>query len=170
VAVYSLSKDEWFEKIKKMKEDSERKIAEDRHAEEQLKEKYEEERKKIIEMLDSELKKVAEIFKSPDLQEYEQPEADISGWGGHLSVPIAHDNTHMELGVTFSPTLTDTGYGLNVEQEGYDTVQEKPYRTRTFIPPPIIVESIRGELEKFLESREYIVERMEEKRRRYLRK
>lgn len=164
-----MSEDEWSKKIKKMKEDTERKILEGRHAEEELKGKYEEEKRKIIEMLDSELKKVAEIFKKPNLQEYEQTKAETSSWGGHLDVPIVHDGHHVELGMTFNFTLTDNGYGLHVEQEGFDTVQERQYRTSTFIPPPITVDALRNQLENFLESRNYTIERMEEKRRRYLR-
>jgi len=134
-----------------------------------LKGKYEEEKKKIIEMLDSELKKVAEIFKNPALEEYEQPNAESSSRGGHLDVPIVYDGHNVELGINFSFTLTDNGYGLQVEQGGYDTVQERTYRTLTLIPPPITVDAIRNQLEKFLESRKDIIERIEEKRRRFLR-
>jgi hypothetical protein len=164
-----MSEDEWSKKIRKMKEDSERKIVEQQLAEEQLKGKYEEEKKKIMEMLDSELKKVAEIFKNPALEEYEQPNAESSSWGGHLDVPIVYDGHNVELGINFSFTLTDNGYGLQVEQGGYDTVQERTYRTLTLIPPPITVDAIRNQLEKFLESRKDIIERIEEKRRRFLR-
>jgi len=80
--------EEWVKALKKIKEDTERQVSDISLAEKQLREKYEEGRKRLIDLILSEFRKVGEIFKDPTKAEADQPKVEGGDWGACLSVPI----------------------------------------------------------------------------------
>lgn len=161
-----MTEDEWVAKLRKMKEEAEKEIRETRYAEQHLREKYKDEPAKTIELLRAKLKKVEEVFKDSTQQELDQPKMENGTWGACLSVPIIRIGTHVGLKICFFLHLTDKGYGLRVSREMYDGMYDKPYETSGYIRPPITAGAIQEEVTDFLEARNDIVKRMEEKKKR----
>lgn len=149
--------EEWVERIRKIKEEAQREVSQISSAEEKLRERYQHQKKEIIDMIHSELKPVVETFKEPALPKYEQPKIERhDDWGISLSVPIVDETTHMSSGIDFSLKLTEKGYGVSVTRE----------RMSRFIYPPIEVKTIQEEIVKYLEERrESIISREKERQR-----
>lgn len=115
-----MSSDEWINKIKKIKMETEKQIKDIRSGEEEFREKYKDQKKKIIEMIYSQLKPLEETFKS------EKPKIERSHWGVSLSLPIVHENTHYTSGIHFYLKLTDKGYGVDVKRDGTSFFHPSP--------------------------------------------
>jgi hypothetical protein len=164
-----LTEDNWVERLKKIKEETEREIQGKRLVEQQLREKYKDEKTKIFELLRSELNKVVEIFKDPSLQEFDQPKAEIGNWGARLSVPIVHSGTHVGLEIKFFPQLTDKGYALTVAKGMFDGIHDKSYDVNAYIPPPVTANAIQTQVMDFLEARSNTIKSMEESTLRFQR-
>jgi hypothetical protein len=124
---YNLAEEDWVQKMKRMKEETEREIQDKRIAEEQLRDKYKDEKERIIGMLRSELGKVVEVFKDASQSELDQPKAETSGWGATLRVPIVYPSTHIGLGISFYLILTDKGYALKVTKGMFDGMHDQSY-------------------------------------------
>jgi hypothetical protein len=158
-----LSEDEWTQKIRKMKEDTEREIRDKRIEEEELREKYKDEKTEIMELLRLELAKVVEVFKDPSKNEWEQPKVEVSEYAASLNVPIVEMGTRVNTGISFYPQLTDNGYTLKVLRGNFDGMYEQSYETISAIYPPVTTEAIQKEVTAFLESRSHTIKRMEQR-------
>jgi hypothetical protein len=152
-----------------MKEGTEREIQDKRLAEQQLRDKYKDEKGKIIEMLRSELDKVVEVFKDGSQRELDQPKAEIEDLVATLKVPIVHSSTHVGLGISFCPRLTDNGYALNVTRGIFDEMSGQIREVTRTIFPPVTTEAIQKEVTDFLETRSNTIKMMEERTQKFKR-
>ena len=166
---YDLTEENWGEKLKRMKEQTEREIQDKRLAEQELRDKYKDEKGRIIEMLRSELGNVVEVFKDVSQNQFDQPKAEVRDWGATLEVPIVHSSTHVGLEISFYLTLTDKGYALKVTKGMFDGIHDQSYEVPNVISPPVIAEAIQKEVTDFLEARSNTIKRMEERTQRFVR-
>jgi hypothetical protein len=156
----------WEDKIRKIKEETDKDIEENRLAEQRLREKYKDEKPKIIEMLKSELGVVVKVFKKPSGKYYDQPSLEAADWGASLKVPIVGSGATVNIGITFSFQFSDNGYGLKVVKGTYDALTQKSDEITVDIPPPVTVEAVQKQVTEFLEARRDTIKRMEEEAQR----
>jgi hypothetical protein len=156
----------WEDKIRKIKEETDKEIEENRLAEQRLREKYKDDKPKIIEMLRSELGVVVKVFKKPSRKYYDQPSLEVADWGASLKVPIVGAGATVNIGITFSFQFSDDGYGLKVVKGTYDAVTQKPGEINADIPPPVTVAAVQKQVTEFLEVRRDTIKRMEEEAQR----
>ena len=156
----------WEDKIRKIKEETDQEIKENRLAEQRLREKYKDEKTKIIEMLRSELGVVVKVFKRPSGKYYEQPSLEVADWGASLKVPIVGAGPTVNIGITFSFQFGDDGYGLKVVKGTYDAVSQKSDEINGEIPPPVTAAAVQKQVTVFLETRKACIKRMEEEAQR----
>ena len=120
-------------------------------------EKHKAEKQKIKEMLNSELKKVVEVYTDKSVGEYDRPSLRIEENSVYLSVPIVRSHSHISYGLYFSLKLTEKGYGLSVHGAGRDG----------FIEPPVTTDAIQKEVEEFLKARNFEIENMVRAEKKY---
>jgi len=163
-----LSSEDWLSKIKqeKQKEDSiNANVEADKKAWEAHREKHKDEAKRIIELLNSELRKVVEVYTDPSMQDYTNPSMQLyakpfmqdyakpkvegSDLYVRLSISIARTNCYQGCLISFFLKLTEKGYGLNVLGG-----------SSNFIPPPVTAEAIQKEVMYALQRRSEEVARM----------
>jgi len=161
-----LTENNWEDKIRKIKEETDKEIKENRLAERRLREKYKDEKPKIIEMLRSELGVVVKVFKKPSRKYYDQPSLEVADWGASLKVPIVGAGATVNIGITFSLQFSDNGYCLKVIKVTYDAVTQKHCEINADIPPSVTVEAIQKQVTEFLEVRRDTIKRMEEEYQR----
>lgn len=146
--------EDWVTKIKKIKEETEEEITKIRSEEETIREKYEPQKKEIIDKIHAVLKPIVEIYTKPESSEYDQPKIEIiRDIGISLSIPIVRIGEHQGSGIHFYLNLTNEGYGVEISWNG---------RTN-FIPPPVEIEAIRKEISDYLENRKRTIISKEKK-------
>ncbi len=150
----------WEEKIKSIKEETDKEIEEKRLAEWRLREKYKDEKTIILEMLRSELGVVVRVFKQTSKKYYEQPSLEVADWGASLRVPIVGIGSTMNTGIVFSFQFSDNGYCLKIIKNTYDAITQKPCEINSDIPSPITVEDIQKQVIEFLEGRRDTVKKI----------
>jgi hypothetical protein len=158
-----LTENNWEDKIRKIKEETDKEIEEKRLAERRLREKYKDEKPMIIEMLRSELGVVSKVFKQPSGKYYDQPSLEVVDWGASLRAPIVGAGATVNIEITFSFQFSDNGYCLKVIKRTYDAETQKSGEINPDIPPPVTVEAIQKQVTEFLEVRRDTIKRMEEK-------
>jgi hypothetical protein len=153
-------------KIRKIKEETDQEIEENRVAEQRLREKYKDEKPEVIEMLRSELGVVVKVFKHSSGKYYDQPSLEVADWGASLKVPIVGAGATVNIGITFSFQFSDDGYGLKVVKGTYDAMTQKSDEINAEILPPVTVAAVQKQVIEFLETRKACVKRMEEEAQR----
>ena len=154
-----MSNDEWLSKIKqeKQKENNiEVDVEADKKAWEAHRENHKDEAKRIIEWLNSELRKVAEVYTDPSMQDINKPKVGGSDQYVQLSIPIVRTGLYQGYSISFSLKLAEKGYGLNVFGGSCG-----------FIPPPVTLEAIQKEVLYFLQRRSEMVAQMAEQEKRF---
>jgi len=159
--------DEWVEEIKRMKEETEKRIQKARTEEEVLREKYKEDIKKILDLIKTQCAPVVDTFKDPSKWEWQQPEFGMSetAKAAWIRVPLAFPTS---LTLSFRLVLTDKGYSAEVRKQFYDDVKNTTDSSTGHIQPPVKEDSIRSEIRNFLKDRNNALEKLEEKRRKGL--
>jgi len=155
--------DEWVEEIKRMKEETEKKIQKARSEEEALREKYKEDIKKILDLIKAQCAPVVDTFKDPSKWEWQQPEFGVSetAKAAWIRVPLAFPTS---LTLSFRLVLTDKGYSVEVRKQFYDEVKNRTGSSTGHIHPSVKEDSIRSEIRNFLKDRNDALERLEQKR------
>jgi hypothetical protein len=156
-----LSSEDWLSKIKQEKQkenDIGADVERDKRAWEAHREKHKDEAKKIIELLNSELKKVAEVYTEPSMRDFDKPKVEGSDQFVQLSAPIVRTGSYQGYSISFMLKLTEKGYGLSVSGG-----------SGNFIPPPVTLEAIQKEVLSFLQRRREEVTRMAEQEKRFRR-
>lgn len=158
-----MTENNWEDKIRKIKEETDKEIEEKRLAERRLREKYKDEKPMITEMLRSELGIVLKVFKQPSGKYYDQPILEVADWGASLRVPIVGAGATVNIGITFSFQFSDNGYGLKVIKRTYDAETQKSGEINADIPPPVTVEAIQKQVTEFLEYAEILLREWKKK-------
>jgi hypothetical protein len=161
-----LTEKNWEDKIRKIREETDQEIEENRVAEQRLREKYKDEKPEVIEMLRSELGVVVKVFKHSSGKYYDQPSLEVADWGANLKVPIVGVGATVNIGITFSFQFGDDGYGLKVVKGTSDAVSQKSDEINAEIPPPVTVAAVQKQVIEFLETRKACIKRMEEETQR----
>lgn len=136
--------EDWVTEIRKIKQETEEEIAKIRSEEDVIREKYEPQKKKIIDKIRAELKPIVEVYTKPELPEMNKPRIEIHrDIRISLKMPIVSIGEWLGSDIDFYLKLTDDGYGVQVSCNG---------RTN-FIKPPVKIETIRKEIKEYLEYR-----------------
>jgi hypothetical protein len=154
-----LSSEDWLSKIKqeKQKEDDiKAEVEADKKAWEEHREKHKDEAKRIIELLNSELRKVAEVYTDSSMRDMDKPKVEGNDQYVQLSIPIVRTGLYQGYSISFSLKLTEKGYGLNIFGG-----------SSSFIPPPVTLEEIQKEAIYFLQRRSEEVARMAGQEKRF---
>jgi hypothetical protein len=154
-----LSNEDWLSKIKQQKQkenDIDAEVEADKKAWEAHREKHKDEAKRIIELLNSELRKVAEVYTDSTIQDYDKPKVEGNDQYVRLSIPIVRTGLFQSYGISFSLKLSEQGYGLNVFGGNSN-----------FIPPPVTLEAIQKEIMYVLQRRSEEVARMAGQEKRF---
>jgi hypothetical protein len=154
-----LSSDDWLSKIKQEKQKENNINADveaDKKAWEAHREKHKDEAKRIMESLNSELRKVAEVYTDSSKQDFDKPKVEGNDRYVQLSLPIVRTGLYQGYSISFMLNLTEKGYGLNVSGG-----------SSNFIPPPVTLEAIQKEVMYFLQRRSEEVARMAEQEKRF---
>lgn len=161
---------DWKAELEKMKKEPEGEIAKKREAEEKLRKKYAGDKKKLIDLIHSQLIPVVETFKDEDMDETDQPKIRKYQMGIALYLPIVSHGTHLEFSITFGFNLTDNGYAVITRKTGYDHVQDRPFTSEGRVEAPVTVEGIQNEISAFIRDRNFVIEMLDEKARRMKRR
>ena len=161
-----MSSGDWLSKIEQMRQ-REKEIEANAKAKEkaweELKEKYRGEATKIIELLNSELEKVVDVYTDPSLQDYDKPKVEGDNRYVKLNIPIVRGGSHYSFGISFWLKLTEKGYGLDIVKTTYFARDDKPYEYKSSIPPPITVSVIQKEVMEVLQARNEAITVLAEK-------
>lgn len=167
-----MSEDEWTQNIKKIKEREKEidAIGEAKRKEwEELKEKHKDEATKIIDLLNSELKKVLTVYEDSSLKKYDKPKVEGDNRYVKLDIPIVRGGSYYSFGISFWLKLTEKGYGLDVVKSTFLTRDSTPHEDKTYIPPLVTAIAIRKEVTEVLQARTESIRIMTEQEDRYRR-
>ena len=162
--------EEWKKKLKELKEKTETEILEIHRKEEELREKYKNDRNRLIELIYEQLKEVEEIYTEEDMNEYIRTKVIKHSLGANLTLPIKSASTTISLGINFNLHLSDKGYAVEVREDLFDSVKEIRFYTSKTIRPPVKINDIQDAISGFLSSRKQILISYEKKQQRLGRK
>ncbi|MFH0749279.1 MAG: hypothetical protein V1915_05135 [Candidatus Bathyarchaeota archaeon] len=147
-----------------MRDDREKKVESETVAEEELREKYKGDTKKIIDMIKAQCEPVVVTFKDPSKSEIDQPKLSEDLSSVRLTFPFIVDGSiYARLNLYFNLVLTRKGYDIGVKSEVYNDTDSKTYSTSTQIQAKET--AIRDRIRDFLEGMEHTRKRREEKKR-----
>jgi hypothetical protein len=156
--------DKWKEELQKMKTDREKKVENEVRIGEELKEKYKEDIKKIIDMIKAQCEPVVETFRNLSEQEANQPKLNEGVSWVTMSFPlIVYSSGYATLNLGFSLVLTEKGYNIGVRLEFYNDADSRTYSTSRQIQAT--EDAVREQIREFLESIERARKRIEETNR-----
>jgi hypothetical protein len=139
--------EDWLTKIKEMKkkeDDMNADLEATKKAWTENKEKHKDERNKIIELINSESKKIAEIYTDESAKRYSKPKVTGNDRYVSLSMTIERQSLSRDYEITFSLESTEKGYRVDVH---------KGNGASKSIFPPVTVEAIQKELVDFISDR-----------------
>ena len=161
--------EDWEKELKGFKEQAEKDTTEMCTKERELHDKYGPDKKKILDLIQSQLEPVVKTFRDESGDKIDQPGIERYESGIRLKLPLVHESTHYGLALSFNLSLTESGWMVNVKQDLFDSKNEKAYSTLESIPSPVDLEAVRGMIRGFIESRSQLINRLEEKSERYRR-
>lgn len=156
---------DWKKELENLKKTTHQQIEKKNEAEKKLREKFEGEKEKLLELIESQLTPVLETFMDENIPELDQPSIKKHQQAITLNLPIVSGGTHIGLEITFGFRFTDEGYAVRVRRSAYDHVQERTFEHQNFIQPPITAEKIQNQIRAFLNDRNYAIEMLAKKSR-----
>ena len=155
--------EDWKKELESMKKETEEKIAKAREEEEKLREKYKGDKEKIIDLINSELVPIVEVFKKEDMAEMDQPKIQRHQLGISLYLPITGEGTHIGLNMSFGFSFTEKGYAVTTRRGIYDHTKDRVFTIEGHIPAPVTTEGVQNAIREFIRDRNFAIKMREER-------
>jgi len=153
---------DWEAELKKMSKETEEQISKVREKEIELRKKYEGDKEKILDLVDSQLKPVIAAFRKEGLDKTDQPRVDRYQSAITLHLPIVEQGTHIGLSLSFSLIFTDTGYALTTRRGIYDHTRDNVFQVEGNVPAPVTAEGIQKQIKEFIRDRNFAIQMRED--------